>query len=162
MYQIKALQCVCVCPYLCVCECEFWQIWKLLCKMNNLVESVKLIFPFHCRLAPPAPRRRWWQCRVDCHCWWALPHRPLSPTPWFPLPPSTPIPGTWRAIKSSFSGSESTWMFEGNVKAKERRRYERVDQKGEEACKKMSWKCYCRLVGKMYININIYLHIDML
>lgn len=24
---------------------HFWQIWKLLCKMNNLVESVKLIWP---------------------------------------------------------------------------------------------------------------------
>lgn len=28
------------------------------------------------------------------------------------------IPATWRAIKSSLSGSENTWMFEGNVKAK--------------------------------------------
>lgn len=35
-------------PQVCVCVggVHFWQIWKLLCKMNNLVESVKLIWPF--------------------------------------------------------------------------------------------------------------------
>lgn len=47
------------------------------------------------------------------------------------------IPGTWRAIKSSLSGSENTWMFEGNMMAKGGRGcWKRSPKKGKKPVKK--------------------------